>query len=59
VIQGIQTFMQERLILNALRSDEQIRIPWLLRFFLKVPGLRDVPARMLGFGINRPRVEQV
>ena len=57
VIQRIQAFIQERLILNVLRSDELLRIPPLVRLLLKAPLVRDIPARLLGFGINRPRVE--
>jgi 2-polyprenyl-6-methoxyphenol hydroxylase-like FAD-dependent oxidoreductase len=59
VIQRVQAFIQERLFLNVLRSDKTIRVSPLVRVLLKVPGLRDVPARLLAFGINRPRVEHV
>lgn len=57
VIQRIQAMAQERLILSASTSDELLRVPGLVRFLLRVPVVRDIPARLLGFGINRPRVE--
>jgi hypothetical protein len=51
--------MQERVIMNVLRSEETLRIPGLVRFLLKVPAIARIPAKLLGFGINRPRVEKV
>jgi 2-polyprenyl-6-methoxyphenol hydroxylase-like FAD-dependent oxidoreductase len=56
VIQAFQTQMQKRVIASALRSQEMIRVPWLVRLFLRVPFFRDLPARLVAFGIVRVRV---
>jgi 2-polyprenyl-6-methoxyphenol hydroxylase-like FAD-dependent oxidoreductase len=58
VIQRIQYFMQERLLVKALGSDDPIRIPRIVRMLLRIPAVSRIPARLLGFGINRPRVEE-
>jgi hypothetical protein len=32
-------------------------IPWLVRFALRIPVLRDIPPRMIALGIDRPHIE--
>ena len=57
LIQAIQSFLQERVLLNVLNSDKVIRIPAVVRLLLRIPSISRIPARLLAFGINRPRVE--
>ena len=38
-------------------AREAFRLPRLIRLLLRVPLLRDLPARMIAFGIRRVRVE--
>lgn len=56
-IQGFQTFMQKR-ILRALESGEPFKPPLPLRMILRVPWLRTIPARLVGFGVRRVRLER-
>lgn len=56
-IQGTQEFIQKRLITGALQSTGALRIPWYVRALFRVPLVRDVPARLIAFGIRRVRVE--
>ena len=56
VIQKIQSFMQERVLLNVLNSDKLIRIPAVVRMLLRVPAISKIPAWLLAFGVNRPRL---
>jgi len=58
VIQGIQSAMQTRFIGSALQTQGTLRIPWALRLFFKIPVLRDIPARVLAFGVRRVRLEE-
>jgi len=58
VIQRIQSYLQERVLLKVLISDKLLRIPPVVRMLLRVPAIRKIPAHLLGFGINRPRVEE-
>jgi 2-polyprenyl-6-methoxyphenol hydroxylase-like FAD-dependent oxidoreductase len=58
VMQAIQSTMQTRMIASALQTQGTLRIPWLVRFFFKVPVLRDVPARVLAFGVRRVRLQR-
>ena len=59
VIQGLQTFMQERLVANVLGSRlSMVKIPWQLRLFVRIPVLRDFPARLIAFGIRRVRLRE-
>lgn len=48
-IQRIQAIAQ-RIIGNALNTNQTLKPPLLLRLLLRVPLLRDVPARVLAFG---------
>jgi hypothetical protein len=39
------------------RSEQIMRIPWYVRLLARVPIVRDVPARLMAFGIKRVHVE--
>lgn len=58
VMQAIQSAMQTRFISSALQTQGSLRIPWTLRLFFKIPVLRDVPARILAFGVRRVRLAE-
>ena len=53
VIQRFQTLVQKRVIAGALQPNQTFRLPLLLRGILKTPFLRDLPARVLAFGVRR------
>jgi 2-polyprenyl-6-methoxyphenol hydroxylase-like FAD-dependent oxidoreductase len=57
VIQAMQSAMQTRMIASALQTRGSFQIPWLMRTFFKIPILRDVPARLLAFGVKRVRLQ--
>jgi 2-polyprenyl-6-methoxyphenol hydroxylase-like FAD-dependent oxidoreductase len=56
VIQRMQALMQQRLVASVLQSQKSVNIPWQLKLFFRIPVLRDIPARMIGFGIKRARL---
>jgi 2-polyprenyl-6-methoxyphenol hydroxylase-like FAD-dependent oxidoreductase len=56
VVQHFQA-AQERTIMGALKSGHPFRLPAPLRVILRVPGLRNLPARVIGFGVRRVRLE--
>lgn len=55
VIQAIQSAAQRRFLAAVLSADQPIRIPRWLRLLARVPVLRDVPARVMGFGLRPER----
>ena len=55
-IQGVQSIVQKRIVSGALRSREATKVPWYVRFFLRVPVLRDLPARVIALGVWRVHV---
>lgn len=55
-IQAAQSFMQRRILSDVLQGREEFRIPWYVRFFFRIPVVRDLPARVLAFGIKRVHV---
>ena len=55
-IQAMQSFMQKNLIGGALRAQTAVRVPWQFRLFFRIPILRDLPARMIAFGLRRVRL---
>ena len=57
VIQAFQSAMQSQIIKPMLAADTPPSLPWVLRAILRVPLLRDVPARLVAFGIRRPHVQ--
>jgi len=56
IIQAMQSAVQSRVLAAALGSQTTPRIPWTARAFFKIPILRDIPARILAFGITRVRL---
>lgn len=58
VIQGIQSLIQRRVIAGALQANQTFRVPLMLRIILKIPFLRDIPAKILAFGVRRVRLKQ-
>ena len=57
VIQRIQTLVQQRVIAGALQANQTFRLPLALRILLKIPYLRNLPARILGFGVRKVRLK--
>jgi len=54
-IQAIQTFIQNRLIGKALKS-EAFDFPRIVHLIARTPLVRDLPPHMVAFGIGRPHV---
>jgi 2-polyprenyl-6-methoxyphenol hydroxylase-like FAD-dependent oxidoreductase len=57
-MQRIQAIIQQRVIGESLRHQEQFVPPLPLRILLKTPFLRDIPARVLAFGLRPYRLER-
>lgn len=55
IVQRAQADQQKRL-LRALESGTPFRPPLPVRFILRVPGLRNLPARVIAFGWRRVRL---
>ncbi|MBI3411081.1 MAG: FAD-dependent monooxygenase, partial [Planctomycetes bacterium] len=56
VIQRIQGVIQKRIAAPALAGGKPFRPPWWLRLVLRVPVLRNIPGRLMAFGIRRVKV---
>jgi 2-polyprenyl-6-methoxyphenol hydroxylase-like FAD-dependent oxidoreductase len=56
-IQRIQAFVQRVLIRNILTSNQPLQVPRIVRLFLRTPVLRDIPARIIAFGLKRVHVK--
>jgi 2-polyprenyl-6-methoxyphenol hydroxylase-like FAD-dependent oxidoreductase len=57
VLQGFQSVVQTRFLGPALASSSTPTIPLIVRILSRVPLLRDIPPRLIAFGIDRPHVE--
>ena len=58
-MQGLQAMMQKRVLAPALTSTQAtIQVPWLIRFLVQVPILKDLPPRLIGFGLRRVRIDE-
>ena len=44
--------------LGSHRPGQEFRPPWWLRLVTSIPGLRNIPARMLAFGPGRVRLQE-
>jgi 2-polyprenyl-6-methoxyphenol hydroxylase-like FAD-dependent oxidoreductase len=57
-IQAAQSAVQNRILTSVLSSQTVPRIPWFAGAFFAIPFLRDIPARILAFGVRRVRVQE-
>jgi 2-polyprenyl-6-methoxyphenol hydroxylase-like FAD-dependent oxidoreductase len=48
-----QRTIQDRFVTPLLKTDHPIRAPRALRVLARMPGVRSVPARMVGLGVRR------
>jgi len=58
IIQTVQAQVQRGVLAPALRSSEPFSPPFLLRLLPKIPVLRDLPARLIGYGVWPVHVEE-
>jgi 2-polyprenyl-6-methoxyphenol hydroxylase-like FAD-dependent oxidoreductase len=56
VIQTLQSLFQKNLVASVLASQQPARVPWQLRVLVRIPVLRDLPARLIAFGPRRVRL---
>lgn len=57
LIQRFQGLVQNRVVKSALNKDRPFRLPLPARVLLKLPCLRDIPARLIAFGTRREHIE--
>src|SRR5256712_13050876 len=57
IIQAFQSVVQTRVLKPALESTRPAGIPLVIRVVARVPILRDLPPRIIAFGISRPHVQ--
>ena len=53
VIQGFQAYAQKRILQQGLQAGKSFSMPW----FAKLPLFSRLPARLIGFGIRRVRID--
>ncbi len=58
IIQKFQALVQRRVISAALDSSTRFVLPPLLRLFLRLPILQNIPARLIGLGVWRVHVKE-
>ncbi len=57
IIQRFQTLAQARVVQPALRSNRPFRFPLILRVLPRLPVLRQLLPRLIGFGIRRAHID--
>ncbi len=56
IIQKFQALVQQRVVVSGLNPKEPFTLPVLARLFLRLPLLRDLPARLIAFGVRPAHV---
>jgi 2-polyprenyl-6-methoxyphenol hydroxylase-like FAD-dependent oxidoreductase len=56
--QRLQGVIQNRIAAPGLDASHEFRLPWWLRLVTAIPGVRNIPARMLAFGPRRVRYHE-
>jgi 2-polyprenyl-6-methoxyphenol hydroxylase-like FAD-dependent oxidoreductase len=57
IIQAAQSAIQKRIVANVLNSPSGGRIPAVFPFLFRIPLIRDIPARLIAFGVHRAHVK--
>ncbi|MBD0325576.1 MAG: FAD-dependent oxidoreductase [Pyrinomonadaceae bacterium] len=55
-IQSVQATIQRRIISEALDTSKPFKFPLLLRLMLRIPILRNIPTRIIAYGIRPARL---
>ena len=58
LIQRFQALIQQRVLAPTLRSNEPFAPPLFLRLLLRLPIVRNIPSRIIAFGLWRVRVKE-
>jgi 2-polyprenyl-6-methoxyphenol hydroxylase-like FAD-dependent oxidoreductase len=59
IIQSVQAVVQNQILANVLQSQTtSFKIPWVVRAFFATPVIRDIPARVVAFGVTRVRLRE-
>jgi 2-polyprenyl-6-methoxyphenol hydroxylase-like FAD-dependent oxidoreductase len=58
IIQGIQVFIQKRIINNVLGNPTHIKLPFIFKMMQKFPFLRRIPAYIIGIGFRPEHVSE-
>lgn len=58
IIQRFQRVVQKRGLGETLEAARPFSMPLPLRIALRIPGLRDLPPRVMAFGVRRARLER-
>jgi len=56
VIQVFQGLVQERVLRPSLAASRQLALPSIVRLGLRLPGVGELPARLIALGVLRPHV---
>jgi len=56
VIQRLQVFLQDHVVLPILRNEKPVRVPFMLRLLQYIPMLRRIPAYVIGVGVRPEHV---
>jgi len=58
LIQKLQGMIQRAVISRAMKEGQRFRLPLPVRIMTRIPGLRNIPLRIMAFGLNRPIVTE-
>lgn len=58
IIQAMQSAVQKRIIASVFRSPNATRIPSFAPLLFRIPVIRDIPARLIAFGIHPAHVAE-
>ena len=57
LMQAFQSAVQTRFLRPTIDAARPASVPWIVRTLARIPVLRDLPPRLIAFGVHRPRVE--
>jgi len=57
LIQRMQGMIQRAVIARAMKEGQRFRLPLPMRIMTRIPGIRNIPLRIMAFGLNRPHVK--
>ena len=56
VIQRVQGLIQDRIVRSGVDAKQAFKLPWFVRLITALPVFRNLPARILAYGVRKVRV---
>lgn len=59
LIQGFQSIVQKQFLERVVKTNKPLEFPWMVKFLLRTPLLRNIPAMLIAFGFRSEHIKNL